>query len=81
MNDFHVKSVEMADSTKHEEGNAVILFSGKHEGYKMKVSLKKSEQTNANGILFPYPNTLLIENIRRNLLLVWEWCMFEEVSI
>jgi hypothetical protein len=41
MNDFHVKSVEMADSTKHEEGNAVILFSGKHEGYKMKVNLKK----------------------------------------
>ena len=28
MNDFHVKSVEMADSTKHKEGNAVILFSG-----------------------------------------------------
>ena len=81
MNDFHVKRVEMADSTKHEEGNTVILFSGKHEGYKMKVSLKKSEQTNANGILFPYPNTLLIEHIRRNLLLVWEWCMFEEVSI
>lgn len=43
--------------------------------------LKKSEQINANGILFPYPNTLLIEHIRRNLLLVWEWCMFEEVSI
>ena len=41
MNDFHVKSVEMADSTKHEEGNAVILFSGKQEGYKMKVNLKK----------------------------------------
>ena len=44
MNNFHVKSVEMADSTKHEEGNAVILFSGKHEGYKMKVNLKKGKE-------------------------------------
>ena len=44
MNDFSIKSVEMTDSTKPDEGNAMILFSGNHEGYKMKVNMKKGRE-------------------------------------
>ena len=44
MDEFAVKSIEMADSTNPQDGNATILFSGNHEGYKMKVNMKNGKK-------------------------------------
>ena len=60
MSDFHVKSVEMADPTRHEEGNATILFSGKYEGYKMKVNLKNGKKE-GKGVIYRENNTMFME--------------------
>ena len=60
MSDFPIKSVEMTDPTKPDEGNATILFSGKHEGYKMKVNMKKGKKE-GKGVIYRKNNTVFME--------------------
>ena len=60
MNDFTVQSVELEDPTKPNEGNATILFSGKYDGYKMKVSMKNGKKE-GKGAIFRENNTLFME--------------------
>ena len=60
MSDFHVKSVEMADPTKRDEGNATIFYSGKYEGYKMKVNMKNGKKE-GKGVIYRENNIVFME--------------------